>query len=365
MQSALKPRCIGCSNCVLACPFGVPKYMAEFDQMMKCDMCTDRTSEGSSPMCASVCPSEALWYGTLEQFDDTRRGSLLRDFLFGRQYVRTKVYTVVDDLAGGPLDVLAGTHRSWLDDPFGLERPTMTRMTDRDPPTSRCRHRGSATSPTKRPARKRSPGASSPATSSSAPARWPPATSASPRGPSCAPSTPANRDRSSPLDEVAVGDTYLFRYPADDDPAILLRLADARGRRVQPEVHPPRLRRLLPGRARTAGTARVTRATSTARTGAVHLRAADPPARPHRRRDPRRRQIWALGASREDIERRHGARPPRCASTSSSSSRSRCSSSPSPSRRSRPTTSRSPGPPPPSRSSARRRLRPFLRYLRP
>ena len=42
-------------------------------------------------MCASVCPSEALWYGTVEEFDDTRRGSLLRDFLFGRQEVRTKV----------------------------------------------------------------------------------------------------------------------------------------------------------------------------------------------------------------------------------------------------------------------------------
>ncbi|MGA9276861.1 4Fe-4S dicluster domain-containing protein, partial [Ilumatobacter sp.] len=121
VQSALKPRCIGCSNCVIACPFGVPKYIADFDQMMKCDMCTDRTSEGLKPMCASVCPSEALWYGTIEQFNDTRRGSLLRDFMFGRQEVRTKVYTVVDDLAGGPIDVVGGTATSWLDDPFGLE----------------------------------------------------------------------------------------------------------------------------------------------------------------------------------------------------------------------------------------------------
>jgi Fe-S-cluster-containing dehydrogenase component len=96
--------------------------MAEFDQMMKCDMCTDRTSEGYAPMCASVCPSEALWYGTIEQFNDNRRGSLLRDFLFGRQEVRTKVYTVVDDLEGGPLDVLAEGRGSWLDDPFGLEQ---------------------------------------------------------------------------------------------------------------------------------------------------------------------------------------------------------------------------------------------------
>lgn len=121
VQSALKPRCIGCSNCVIACPFGVPKYMAELDQMMKCDMCTDRTSEGLKPMCASVCPSEALWYGTREEFDATRRGALIREFHFGRQDVRTLVYTVVDDLAPGPLDVLGDHVRSWLDDPFDLE----------------------------------------------------------------------------------------------------------------------------------------------------------------------------------------------------------------------------------------------------
>jgi Fe-S-cluster-containing dehydrogenase component len=121
VQSALKPRCIGCSNCVLACPFGVPKYYAEIDQMMKCDMCLDRTSEGLKPMCASVCPSEALWYGTVEEFSATRRGSLLRDFLFGRQEVRTKVYTVVDDAGPGPVDVLGPIRSTWLDDPFGLE----------------------------------------------------------------------------------------------------------------------------------------------------------------------------------------------------------------------------------------------------
>ena len=121
VQSALKPRCIGCSNCVLACPFGVPKYYARVDQMMRCDMCTDRTSEGLKPMCASVCPSEALWYGTLEEFEAQRTGSLLRNFLFGRQEVRTKVFTVVDDADLGAVDVMGSVRSSWLDDPFGLE----------------------------------------------------------------------------------------------------------------------------------------------------------------------------------------------------------------------------------------------------
>ena len=118
--SSLVQRCIGCSNCVLACPFGVPKYMAEIDQMMKCDMCTDRTIEGLKPMCASVCPSEALWYGTPEEYSHRRRGSLLRDFFFGSQSVRTKVWTVVDDEELGPVDVSGAVRTSWLDDPFAL-----------------------------------------------------------------------------------------------------------------------------------------------------------------------------------------------------------------------------------------------------
>ena len=60
--SARKPRCVGCNNCVLACPFGVPKMESQLDLMMKCDMCYDRTSVGRKPMCASVCPSGALFW---------------------------------------------------------------------------------------------------------------------------------------------------------------------------------------------------------------------------------------------------------------------------------------------------------------
>jgi Fe-S-cluster-containing dehydrogenase component len=121
VQSALKPRCIGCSNCVYACPFGVPRYYPEPDQMMKCDLCFDRTSQGLAPMCASVCPSEALWYGTPEEFAARRPGQLINDFAFGQQQVRTGVATVVDDRSQGPLDIAGLTVRQrWQDDPFGI-----------------------------------------------------------------------------------------------------------------------------------------------------------------------------------------------------------------------------------------------------
>lgn len=120
VQSSLKPRCIACSNCVYACPFGIPKMVTEYEQMMKCDMCYDRTSEGLKPMCASVCPSDALWYGTREEFERTRRGILVRDWQFGNQDVRTKVAVVADE--PGTVDVYIGKKSGhWLDDPFALE----------------------------------------------------------------------------------------------------------------------------------------------------------------------------------------------------------------------------------------------------
>src|SRR5437764_5079790 len=92
VQSSLKPRCIACSNCVLACPFGVPKMMVSFEQMMKCDMCYDRTSTARRPMCATVCPSQALAYVTPEQIARTRRETPINTFFFGAQKITTKVY---------------------------------------------------------------------------------------------------------------------------------------------------------------------------------------------------------------------------------------------------------------------------------
>lgn len=95
VQSSLKSRCIGCSNCVLACPFGVPKYDSVIDQMQKCDLCYDRTSAGKKPMCATVCPSQALAFTTHEEIEHTRQASAIRDWTFGGEQVRTRVYVVV------------------------------------------------------------------------------------------------------------------------------------------------------------------------------------------------------------------------------------------------------------------------------
>ena len=161
-------------------------------------------------------------------------------------------------------------------------------------------------------------------------------------------STPANRAPIVALDDVAVGGTYLFRYPG--------RRRPGDPRCASPTARSSRSARSAP----TSAASSTTRPTSDrwhcpchegnfdARTGAVISGPPTATARPHRRRGPRRRHdLGARAARREDVA---APRPAHLVggrrSTSSSSSRSRCSWSPSPSRRSRPTTSRSPGRPP-------------------
>jgi Fe-S-cluster-containing dehydrogenase component len=92
VQSARRPRCIACGNCVVACPFGVPELYEDRKIMMKCDMCYDRTSVGKKPMCATVCPSQALFFGTHEQIAQLRpRSAPVNQFQFGHQTITTQV----------------------------------------------------------------------------------------------------------------------------------------------------------------------------------------------------------------------------------------------------------------------------------
>ncbi len=109
VQTARKARCIACNNCVLACPFGVPKMNTRMNLMMKCDLCYDRTSEGLRPMCASVCPSGALHYGTRAEIERLRPASRpVSEFQFGRQTIRTRVNMMVPVQGPRLVDVLGG-----------------------------------------------------------------------------------------------------------------------------------------------------------------------------------------------------------------------------------------------------------------
>jgi formate dehydrogenase iron-sulfur subunit len=62
-------KCIGCRYCMLACPFGVPRY--EWDKTLprvrKCDMCADRLAAGGVTACSEICPTGATITGEREE----------------------------------------------------------------------------------------------------------------------------------------------------------------------------------------------------------------------------------------------------------------------------------------------------------
>jgi len=72
-------RCLGCRYCMIACPFGVPKY--EYTKaaplVRKCTFCAARQEKGLPPACTDACPSGALTFG--------KRADLLEE-------ARTRIY---------------------------------------------------------------------------------------------------------------------------------------------------------------------------------------------------------------------------------------------------------------------------------
>lgn len=62
-------RCMGCRYCLLACPYGIPRF--EWDGPVpfvhKCTMCYQRISEGGIPACVEACPQEATIFGERQE----------------------------------------------------------------------------------------------------------------------------------------------------------------------------------------------------------------------------------------------------------------------------------------------------------
>lgn len=62
-------KCIGCRYCMMACPFGIPRY--DWDKavpyVQKCTLCAPRIAKGQNPACVDACPTKATIYGTREE----------------------------------------------------------------------------------------------------------------------------------------------------------------------------------------------------------------------------------------------------------------------------------------------------------
>ncbi len=63
-------RCIGCRYCMMACPFGIPRYEWEkiwAPRVRKCHMCAARQAKGLQPACTLVCPVQAAIFGERDE----------------------------------------------------------------------------------------------------------------------------------------------------------------------------------------------------------------------------------------------------------------------------------------------------------
>lgn len=65
--------CVGCKTCISACPWGAPQWNPETGKVVKCDYCMDRLDQGTLPACVSVCTTQCLNFGRVEERLPIRR----------------------------------------------------------------------------------------------------------------------------------------------------------------------------------------------------------------------------------------------------------------------------------------------------
>lgn len=76
--------CIGCKQCMEACPFGAVQYNPRSQRAQACNLCYQRVDRGLLPACAQNCPTGALVFGTPEAFSRRRQEEQARKMLARR-----------------------------------------------------------------------------------------------------------------------------------------------------------------------------------------------------------------------------------------------------------------------------------------
>jgi formate dehydrogenase beta subunit len=62
-----REKCIGCKECISACPFDIPRYDKATEKVYKCDLCYSRLQENLPPACVKSCPTGALTIGPKDE----------------------------------------------------------------------------------------------------------------------------------------------------------------------------------------------------------------------------------------------------------------------------------------------------------
>ena len=62
--------CIGCKDCIEACPLGVMQFDQEKGIAQKCDLCVTRLDRGLPPACVAACPSHCIHFGNTKEITE-------------------------------------------------------------------------------------------------------------------------------------------------------------------------------------------------------------------------------------------------------------------------------------------------------
>lgn len=89
--------CVGCRNCMIACPFGIPaySYSSAFNPIIKkCIYCYDtRIKQGHVPACVESCPQQVMVFGNRQELLKIAHDRIRRhpqkyvDYVYGEKEV--------------------------------------------------------------------------------------------------------------------------------------------------------------------------------------------------------------------------------------------------------------------------------------
>jgi Fe-S-cluster-containing dehydrogenase component len=70
--------CIGCKECVQACPFGAICFDDDHEIAMKCDLCIERLENNEEPACSKICPTRCIFWGDTKSLSERIECEVLR-----------------------------------------------------------------------------------------------------------------------------------------------------------------------------------------------------------------------------------------------------------------------------------------------
>ena len=135
-----RSRCIGCQACMAACPYDAIYIDPVSHSAEKCNFCTNRIDRGLQPACVTVCPTQAIFVGNLEDPMSNVSNLIAREKVEVRRPEKNtnpKLFYV--DATGPTLDPTAASFKGYfsqsqpIDTQVAPGRPSSTSAND---PTS-------------------------------------------------------------------------------------------------------------------------------------------------------------------------------------------------------------------------------------